>query len=188
MTLNLFDLINFYGLTMFNCIVYYLGLILLVIGIRKKNMRKKFPKKDWKNKIVLAKKWGKNTSSWWNELKATFTLRRHGIWNLVSWHLEDFGMGLHRNLGTWGLGGLWNGDFRRHLHSGGMGLGDLVTLDTWRTLIWNGTSLGLGDLGTWTLDTPAEWKSGIWLIFHDSRVKFLDFLVCYWFSNRILRF
>ena len=56
-----------------------------------------------------------------------------GIWNLV---MEVFGMGLHRNLGTWGLGGLWNGDFRRHLHSGRMGLGDLVTLDTWRTLEW----------------------------------------------------
>ena len=26
-----------------------------------------------------------------------------------------------------------------------------------------GTSLGLGDLGTWrTLDTPAEWEFGIW--------------------------
>ena len=75
-------------------------------------------------------------------------------------------MGLHRNLGTWGLGGLWNGDFRRHLHSGGMGLGDLqlVTLDTWRTFgIRMGTSLGLGDLGSWrTLDTPAEWELGIW--------------------------
>ena len=58
-------------------------------------------------------------------------------------------MGLHRNLVTWGLRGLWNGDFRRHLHSGGMGLGDhdvdLVTLDTWRTL-----------------DTLAEWEFGIW--------------------------
>ena len=68
--------------------------------------------------------------------------------------------GLHWNLVTWGLGGLWNGDFRRHLHSGGMGLGDHdVDFGDFGYLedFGMGTSLGLGDLGTWrTLDTLAE--------------------------------
>ena len=74
-------------------------------------------------------------------------------------------MGLHRNLGTWGLGGLWNGDFRRHLHSGGMGLGDLVTLDTWirRTLEW-----GLHwDLVTWGL-------GGLWILLRNGNLGFGD--------------
>jgi len=73
-------------------------------------------------------------------------------------------MGLHRNLGTWGLGGLWNGDFRRHLHSGGMGLGDLVTL------IWTlgGLEWGLHwDLVTWG-------RGGLWTLRRNGNLGFGD--------------
>ena len=57
---------------------------------------------------------------------------------------------------TWGLGGLWNGDFGRHLHSGGMGLGDLQLVTLALRGLWNGDFLELGmglhrNLGTWGL-------------------------------------
>jgi len=62
--------------------------------------------------------------------------------------LEDFGMGTSGDINIYRITLRWNG---------------MVTLDTWRTLEWGLTSLGLGDLGTWrTLDTPAEWELGIW--------------------------
>ena len=66
--------------------------------------------------------------------------------NLVTGDLEDFGVGT-------------SGDIYTPVEC------DLVTcnVDTWRTFgIRMGTSLGLGDLGSWrTLDTPAEWEFGI---------------------------
>ena len=72
-------------------------------------------------------------------------IRRKGLGLGDFGHLEDFGMGTHWDLVTWGLGGLWI--LRRN---GALGFGDLQLV----TLTWEWSVR----LGTWGL----EWGLQDW--------------------------